>query len=153
MWLYHGFSLSLRDVELILAERGVVVTRESVRQWCIRFGADLAHRLRRRRPRPGDTWHLDEVFLRINGEMHYLWRAVDQNGVVLDILVQERRNAAAAKRFFKRLLVRLQFKDCVPQRGVGLVFLGRAGYRGQAAKAGMLTVRSSLNGAMVSRVM
>ena len=110
MWLYHGFSLSLRDVELILAERGVVVTRESVRQWCIRFGADLAHKLRRRRPRPGDTWHLDEVFLRINGEMHYLWRAVDQNGVVLDILVQERRNAAAAKRFFKRLLVRLQFK-------------------------------------------
>ncbi len=105
IWLYHCFSLSLRDVELILAERGVIVTRESVRQWGLRFGADFAHKLRRRRPRPGDTWHLDEVFLRINGALHYLWRAVDQNGVVLDILVQERRNAAAAKRFFKRLLV------------------------------------------------
>ncbi len=110
VWLYHCFSLRLRDVELILAERGVIVTRESVRQWCIRFGADLAHRLRRRRPRPGDTWHLDEVFLRINGVLHYLWRAVDQSGVVLDILVQERRNAAAAKRFCKRLLVRLRFR-------------------------------------------
>ena len=101
VWLYHCFSLSLRDVELILAERGIIVTRESVRQWCIRFGADFARRLRRRRPRPGDIWHLDEVFLKINGVLHYLWRAVDQNGVVLDILVQDRRNAAAAERFFK----------------------------------------------------
>ncbi len=110
VWLYHSFSLSLRDVELILAERGVIVTRESVRQWCIKFGADVAHRLRRRRPRPGDTWHLDEVFLRINGVLHYFWRAVDQNGVVLDILVQDRRNAPAAKRFFKRLLAGLRFR-------------------------------------------
>ena len=110
VWLYHCFSLSLRDVELILAERGVIVTRESVRQWCIRFGTDFARRLRRRRPRPGDSWHLDEVFLRINGVLHYLWRAVDQNGVVLDILVQERSNAAAARRFFKRLLAGLRFK-------------------------------------------
>ena len=108
VWLYHCFSLSLRDVELILAERGVIVTRESVRQWCIRFGTDFAHKLRRRRPRPGDTWHLDEVFLKINGVLHYLWRAVDQTGVVLDILVQDRRNAAAAKRFFKRLLTSLK---------------------------------------------
>ena len=104
MWLYHVFSLSLRDVELILAERGIAVTHESIRQWCLRFGSDFARRLRRRRPRPGDTWHLDEVFLRISGELHYLWRAVDQHGVVLDILVQDRRNATAAKRFFKRLL-------------------------------------------------
>ncbi|MBV8397431.1 MAG: IS6 family transposase [Acetobacteraceae bacterium] len=110
VWLYHVFSLSLRDVELMLAERGVTVTRESVRQWCIKFGAGFARKLRRRRPKPGDTWHLDEVYLRINGALHYLWRAVDQNGVVLDILVQDRRNAAAAKRFFKRLLAGLRFK-------------------------------------------
>lgn len=110
VWLYHVFSLSLRDVELILAERGIGVTHESIRQWCLRFGADFARKLRRRRPRPGDTWHLDEVFLRINGVLHYLWRAVDQNGVVLDILVQGRRNATAAKRFFKRLLAGLKYK-------------------------------------------
>ena len=110
VWLYHVFSLSLRDVELILAERGVVVTHESIRGWCLKFGADFAKRLRRRRPRPGDIWHLDEVFIRINGVLHYLWRAVDQHGVVLDILVQGRRNAAAAKRFFKRLLQGLQYK-------------------------------------------
>ena len=110
VWLYHVFSLSLRDVELILAERGIAVTHESIRQWCLRFGADFARKLRRRRPRPGDTWHLDEVFLRINGVLHYLWRAVDQNGVVLDILVQDRRNATAAKRFFKRLLAGLKYK-------------------------------------------
>ena len=110
VWLYHVFSLSLRDVELLLAERGVIVSYESVRRWCLRFGQDVADRLRRRRPRPGDTWHLDEVFLRINGELHYLWRAVDQRGVVLDILVQDRRNATAAKRFFKRLLHGLKYK-------------------------------------------
>ena len=110
IWLYHVFSLSLRDVELILAERGIVVTHESIRQWCRRFGADIARRLRKRRPRPGDTWHMDEVFIRIRGELRYLWRAVDQNGVVLDILVQDRRNATAAKRFFKRLLAGLRYK-------------------------------------------
>jgi len=110
VWLYHVFGLSLREVELIHAERGVVVTHESIRQWGIRFGADFARRLGRHRPRPGDTWRLDEVFLRINGERHYLWRAVGQHGVVLDILVQDRRNATAAKRFFKRLLAGLKFK-------------------------------------------
>jgi putative transposase len=110
VWLYLVFGLSLRDVELILAERGIIVTHESIRQWCHRFGADFARRLRRRRPKPGDTRHPDEVFLRISGEQHYLWRAVDQHGVVLDILVQGRRNASAAKRFFKRLLAGLQYK-------------------------------------------
>ena len=110
VWLYHVFSLSLRDVELILAERGVTVTHESIRAWCRKFGAEFAKRLRRRRPQPGDVWHLDEVFVRINGTLHYLWRAVDQNGVELDILVQGRRNAAAAKRFFKRLLRGLRYK-------------------------------------------
>ena len=109
VWLYHVFSLSLRDVELLLAERGVIVSYESVRRWCRKFGASFAGRLRRRRPQPGDKWHLDEVFIRIQGELHYLWRAVDQDGVVLDILVQGRRDAKAAKRFFKRLLRGLQY--------------------------------------------
>jgi putative transposase len=110
IWLYHVFSLSLRDVELILAERGISVTHESIRQWGLKFSGDVARKLRRRRPKPGDSWHMDEVFIRINGALHYLWRAVDQHGVVLDILVQERRNATAAKRFFKRLLAGLRFK-------------------------------------------
>ena len=109
VWLYHVFSLSFRDVELLLAERGVVVSYESIRRWCLKFGADFAKGLRRRRPRPGDKWHLDEVFVRIRGELHSLWRAVDQDGIVLDILVQSRRNAGAAKRFFKRLLKGLQY--------------------------------------------
>ena len=110
VWLYHVFSLSLRDVELILAERGIGVTHESIRNWCLTFGGTFARKLRRRRPKPGDTWHVDEVFLKIKGELHYLWRAVDQHGVVLDILVQSRRNATAAKRFFKRLLAGFRFK-------------------------------------------
>lgn len=109
VWLYHVFSLSFRDVELILAERGVIVSYESIRRWCRKFGASFANGLRRRRPRPGDKWHLDEVFIRIRGELHYLWRAVDQDGIVLDVLVQERRDAGAAKRFFKRLLKGLQY--------------------------------------------
>src|SRR3978361_1737873 len=109
VWLYHVFSLSFRDVELILAEHGVIVSYESMRRWCLKFGASFASSLRRRRPRPGDKWHLDEVFIRIQGELHYLWRAVDQHGIVLDILVQSRRNAGAAKRFFRRLLKGLQY--------------------------------------------
>src|SRR6201986_1937562 len=109
VWLYHAFSLSLRDVELLLAERGIVVSYETVRNWCQKFGESFSNRLRRRPARPGDKWHLDEVFIRIQGAQHYLWRAVDQEGVVLDILVQERRNGKAAKRFFKRLLKGLQY--------------------------------------------
>ena len=109
VWLYHVFSLSLRDVELILAERVVVLSYETVRRWCKKFDASFADRVRRRRPRPGDKWHMDEVFIRIQGVQHYLWRAVDQEGVVLDILVQPRRDADAAKRFFKRLLKGLKY--------------------------------------------
>ena len=115
VWLYHVFSLSLRDVELILAERGVVVTHESIRHWCRKFGADFARRIRRRRPKPGLP-RTYKVFIRINGVLHYLWRAVDQHGVVLDILVQGRRNAAAAKRFFKRLLRGLPGRPIVDAR-------------------------------------
>ena len=108
VWLCHVFSLSLRDVELLLAERGAIVSFKTIRRWCLKFGPTVADRLRGRRPKPGDTWQLDEVFLRINSELHYLWRALDQCGVMLDLLVQGRRNATAAKPFFKRLLGRLQ---------------------------------------------
>jgi putative transposase len=110
VWLYHVFSLSLRDVELILAERGITVTHESIQNWCRKFGSEFARKLRRRRPKLGDTWHLDEVLLRIDGVLHYLRRAVDQHGVVLDILVQDQRSGSAAKRFFKRLLAGLKYK-------------------------------------------
>ena len=103
VWLYHRFALSLRDVEELMLARGVVVSHETIRSWCAKFGPDYAAQLRRRRPRPGDKWHFDEVFVKINGTTHYLWRAVDQHGNVLDILVQSRRNAVAAKRFFRKV--------------------------------------------------
>src|ERR1700743_1842180 len=110
VWLYHVFSLSLRDVELILAERGVIVSYETVRRWCKKFAASFADRLRRRRPRPGDKWYMDEVFIRIQGVQHYLWRAVDQDGVWLESLVQARRDGEPATRFFKQLLTALQYE-------------------------------------------
>jgi putative transposase len=88
VWLYHRFPLSFREVEELMLVRGVIVSYETIRQWCAKFGPEYACRLRRRQPRPGDKWHLDEVFLTINGRWQYLWRAVDQDGNVLDILVQ-----------------------------------------------------------------
>jgi putative transposase len=100
--------LSFRDVEEVLAARGIVLSYETVRRWTHKFGQQYANDLRRRRPQPGDTWHLDEVFLTINGKTAYLWRAVDQYGTVLDILVQSRRNKGAAKKFFRKLL-----KGCI----------------------------------------
>jgi putative transposase len=109
VWLYSRFCLSYRDVEELLFARGIVVTYEAIRKWCRKFGQQYANELGRRHPRPGDTWHLDEVFLRINGERHYLWRAVDQDGHVLDILVQRRRDKPAAKRFFRKLLKGLRY--------------------------------------------
>lgn len=109
VWLYFRFALSFRDVEEMLAMRGVTLTYETVRYWCLKFGQTYAHGLRRRSPRPGDRWHLDEVFLKINGRLHYLWRAVDQDGDVLDILVQSRRDKKAAKKFFRKLLKELQY--------------------------------------------
>jgi putative transposase len=109
VWLYFRFALSYRDVEEIMAVRGVVVTYETIREWCLKFGQTYANRLRRRRPRPGDKWHMDEMFIKINGEDHYLWRAVDQDGNVLDILVQGRRNKLAAKKFFRKLLKGLRY--------------------------------------------
>ena len=109
VWLYYRFPLSFRDVEEMMLQRGVVVSHETVRQWCAKFGQTYANALRRRRARPGDTWHLDEVFLTINGQRRYLWRAVDQDGNVLDILVTSRRDAKAATRFFRKLLTRLEY--------------------------------------------
>jgi len=90
-------------VEELLAERGVFLTYETVRQWCRKFGQGYANALRRRRPRTGDTWHLDAVFSSINGRQHYRWRAVDQDGNILDLLVQGRRDTAAARKCFRRL--------------------------------------------------
>ena len=98
VWLYFRFGLSFRDVEEMLAMRGVALTYETVREWCKKFGQTYANNLRRRSPRPGGTWHLDEVFLKINDRIHYFWRAVDQDGDVLDILVQRSRDKKAAER-------------------------------------------------------
>ena len=106
VWLYFRFPLSYREVEELMLERGVIVSYETVRRWCRKFGQAYANGLRRRRPRPGDTWHLDEVFIKINGEQKYLWRAVDRDGNVLDILVQNRRDKAAARRFLRRLMTK-----------------------------------------------
>jgi DDE domain len=96
VWLYHRFPLSLREVEEMMMKRGVIVSYETIRAWCRTFGQVFANGLRRRRPCPGDRWHLDEVFIKIQGKQHYLWRAVDQHGTVLDILVTSRRDAQAA---------------------------------------------------------
>ncbi|WP_405524524.1 IS6 family transposase [Streptomyces canus] len=106
VWLYFRFPLSFREVEELMLERGIVVSYETVRRWCGKFGQAYAGALRRRQPRPRDKWHLDEVFIKINGVQRYLWRAVDQDGNVLDILVQNRRDKAAARRFFRRPLKR-----------------------------------------------
>ncbi|TFH47083.1 MAG: IS6 family transposase, partial [Lysobacterales bacterium] len=104
VWLYQRFCLSFRDVEDLLAQRGIEVSYESIRQWCNRFGPDYARKLKQRNGRLGDTWFLDEVFVTIRGKLHYLWRAVDQDGDTIDILIQKRRNKRAAKRFFRKLL-------------------------------------------------
>ena len=104
VWLYHRFTLSFRDVEDLLAERGVTVSYEAIRSWRRKFGPAYARTLRRRQARLGDIWHVDEVFITIRGERHYLWRAVDQDGDVLDILVTRHRDSRAAKRFFRKVL-------------------------------------------------
>jgi putative transposase len=104
VWLYYRFTLSFRDVEDLLAQRGITVTYETVRHWCQTFGLTYARRLRRKRGPVGDTWHLDELFVTIHGRRQYLWRAVDQDGDVIDILLQPRRDRHAAARFFRKLL-------------------------------------------------
>ena len=103
-WLYFRFALSYRDVEEMMAERGVTISYESISEWCLKFGGRYTKRIRSCRGRLGDRWHLDEMFIPINGTQQYVRRAVDQDGEMLDILVQSRRNKRAAKKFFRWLL-------------------------------------------------
>ena len=109
IWLYLRFTLSYRDVEELLAERGLDISYETVRRWVLKFGPTIARRLRRRRPRPSDRWHLDEMVIRIAGARMYLWRAVDHEGEVLDMLVQRRRDTRAALRLMRKLLKKQGF--------------------------------------------
>ncbi len=102
VWLYYRFSLSYRDIELIMAERGLTLSYESIRNWCLKFGFVYARKLKGSK-QWGDNWHLDEVYCRIGGEMMYLWRAVDQDGQTIDLLVQRKRNQLAAARFLQKL--------------------------------------------------
>ena len=104
VWLYYRFNLSNRDIEDLLAERGINVTYAAIRLWCYKFGPKYSAKLKRKHRGFGDTFFIDEVFVRIDGKQHYLWRAVDQDGEVVDVYLQKRRDAAAAKRFFNRLL-------------------------------------------------
>jgi len=103
VYLYHRYSLSFREVEEILAYRGVEVSYETIRQWCKKFGADFAKKLKKKKGGYRDEWYLDEVFIKINGELFYLWRAVDQDGDELDILVTKKRDKKAAMKFFREL--------------------------------------------------
>ena len=134
IWLYLRFTLSMRDVEDLLAERGAAVSYETVRRWVNHFGPMIAADLRKRRPRPHTTWHLDEVYLKIDGRMVYLWRAVDAEGEVLDVLVQSRRNKHAAMKLMRQLLKKYAF---VPERLVtdDLRAYGAA-FQGGATSAG-----------------
>ncbi len=126
VWLYFRFPLSYRDVEDLLAERGIDVSYETARRWALKFGQDFARRLRKTRPRPGARWHLDEVFVSINGKRMYLWQAVDNEGEVLDILVQPRRNKKAALKLMRKLLKKQGFvpdafvTDKLPSYGAAL---------------------------------
>ena len=130
VWLYFRFPLSLRDVEDLLAERGIDASYESVRRWSVKFGLSYANGLRRLRPRPDARWHLDEMFVSINGKRLYLWRAVDSEGEVLDILVQSRRNKQAARKLMRKLLKKQGFvpdafvTDKLPSYGAALNDLG-----------------------------
>jgi putative transposase len=109
VWLYFRFSLSYRDVEELIATRGIVLTYQTIRQWCRKFGQHSANQLRRRRAQTGDKWHIDAVFLTITGKLYSLWQAVAQHGNLLDVLVQRRRNKQAAKKFFRKLLKGCQY--------------------------------------------
>jgi putative transposase len=113
VWLYYRFNLSHRDIEDLLAERGITVSYETIRLWCIKFGALYSKRLNRKHRGYGDTFYIDEVFVKINGKQHYLWRAVDQDGEVVDVHLQGKRDGATAKRFFRRLL---RSHGCEPRK-------------------------------------
>src|SRR3979411_3475099 len=109
VWLYVRFTLSYRDVEDLVAERGINISYETVRRWVLKFGPAFARQLRQRRPRPSARWHLDEMVVRIGGERMYLWRAVDHEGEILDMLVQRRRDKHAAVRLMRKLLKKQGF--------------------------------------------
>src|SRR3954447_21967106 len=113
VWLYFRFPLSLRLVEEMLLERGIIVSYETIRRWALKFGPDYARRLKRKTPSRRDIWHLDEVVITIAGKKHWLWRAVDQDGYILDEIVQTRRNTKAATRLLKHLLRK---QGCPPRR-------------------------------------
>jgi putative transposase len=108
VWLYHRFNLSHRDIEDLMSHRGIEVSYEAIRLWCNKFGPKYAQRLRRKHQGYGDTFFIDEVFVKIQGKRHYLWRALDQDGEVVDVFLQHRRDGKAAKRFFKRLIKKYQ---------------------------------------------
>ena len=112
VYLYHRFTLSLRDIEELLAYRGINVTYETIRHWCLKFGHKFSHNIRTKRGPFNSSWYLDEVFIKINGQLHYLWRAVDSNGDEIDILVQKRKDKRAAIRFFKKLI---KGQHCMPE--------------------------------------
>ena len=134
IWLYVRFTLSFRDVENLLAERGIMVSYETVRRWVNHFGPMVAADLRKRRPKPHTTWHLDDVYLKIDGQMGYLWRAVDAQGEVLDVLVQTRRNKRAALKLMRKLLKKYGF---VPDKLVTYdlrSYAAAAGYLGIARR-------------------
>ncbi len=130
VWLYFRFALSFRDIEDLLAERGIDVSYETVRRWCLKFGQAYAASLRQQRPHADTRWHLDEVFVSINRRRMYLWRAVDAEGVVLDILIQSRRNKKAALKLMRKLLKKQGFSpdtvvtDKLPSYGAALADLG-----------------------------
>ncbi len=136
IWLYHRFCLSFRDIEDLLAERGIVVSYETIRSWCNKFGPTYARMIKKRRGSLGDTWYMDEVYIvTVRGERRYLWRAVDQDGDVLDILVQKRKDKRAAERFFKKLMkgqgrsAREIVTDKLPSYGAARKAVGSASYR------------------------
>ena len=121
VWLYHHFPLSYRDVQELLHQRGIQVSHETLREWCIKFATLFAERLRHREPRRGSRWHMDEVCTTVDGVRHWLWRAVDEHGFVLDILLQRHRDTEAAKTFLTRLLGEYDVPGlcCLNRAGVG----------------------------------
>ena len=134
VWLYFRFTLSFRDVEDLLAERGLDISYESIRYWVLKFGKQYARRIDRIRPRSTSRWHLDEVFVTINDKRMYLWRAVDDEGEVLEVLVQSRRNKKAALKLIRKLLTKQGFQpsvivtDKLPSYGAALRELSLSRY-------------------------
>ena len=149
MWLYHLFSPSLRDIELILAERGVLVTRESVRRWCRKFGAELAVQWRRRRPRPGDTWQLDEVFIRMNGVQHSLacreTRALPNGAVVVRTqIVRPGKSPVELDYVMRQTAAAWKAVDVLSDGTISQVAAQRSDFRGLLASGGVAALRAGL---------